>query len=184
VRRSRNAEGNQAGFTQTCPWESRHQRYVREGLEMKHRIVHTLQKYVLNPPIKLALAVGLPLPGYALLETKGRKTGKPRRTPVGDGRIGNQFWLVAEHGMKAGYVRNIQYDPRVRLKLREGFRTRWHTGTAQLLSDDDPRERQRWLANQLPSSAGNSRAVRLFGTQLLPIRIDLDDWCERNSGGS
>ena len=70
---------------------------------MKHRIVHTLQKYVLNPPIKLALAVGLPLPGYALL-TKGRKTGKPRRTPVGDGRIGNQFWVLAEHRMRAGYV--------------------------------------------------------------------------------
>jgi hypothetical protein len=52
---------------------------------MKHRIDHTLQKYRLNPPIKLALAVGLPLPGYALLETRGRKTGKPRRTPVGDG---------------------------------------------------------------------------------------------------
>src|SRR5438309_338437 len=46
---------------------------------MKHRIVHTLQKYLLNPPIKLALAMGLPLPGYALLETTGRKTGKPRR---------------------------------------------------------------------------------------------------------
>jgi hypothetical protein len=27
---------------------------------MKHGIVHTLQKYVLNPPIKLALAVGPP----------------------------------------------------------------------------------------------------------------------------
>ena len=115
---------------------------------MKHRIVHTLQKYLLNPPIKLMLAVGVPLPGYALLETRGRKTGKPRRTPVGDGRIGNQFWVVAEHGMKAGYVRNIERDPR---------------------------ERQRWLSNQLPSSAGNSRAVRLFRTQLLSIRIDLDD---------
>jgi deazaflavin-dependent oxidoreductase (nitroreductase family) len=74
--------------------------------------------------------VGLPLPGYALLETKGRATGKPRRTPVGDGRIGSQFWLVAEHGMKAGYVRYIERDPRVRLKLREGLRTRWHMGTA------------------------------------------------------
>ena len=87
---------------------------------MKHRIVYTLQKYVLNPPIKLALALGLPLPGYALLETKGRKTGKPRRTPVGDGRIGNQFWLVAEHGIKAGDVRNIERDPHLCLKLREG----------------------------------------------------------------
>jgi deazaflavin-dependent oxidoreductase (nitroreductase family) len=141
---------------------------------MKHRIVHTLQKYFLNPPIKLALAIGLPLPGYALLETKGRKTGKPRRTPVGDGRIGDQFWLVAEHGMTAGYVRNIERDPHVRLKLREGLRYHWHTGTAHLLSDDDARERQRWLATQLPSSAGNARAVRLFGTQLLTVRIDLD----------
>jgi deazaflavin-dependent oxidoreductase (nitroreductase family) len=142
---------------------------------MKYRIVHALQKYLLNPPIKFLFAVGVAPPGYALLETVGRKTGRTRRTPVGDGHIGNQFWLVAEHGMKAGYVCNIEHDPHVRLKLREGLRTRWHTGTAHLLPDDDPRERQRWLANQLPSSAGNSRAVRLFGTQLLPIRIDLDD---------
>ena len=141
---------------------------------MKLRIVHTLEKYVLNPPIKLALGVGVPLPGYALLETRGRKTGKPRRTPVGDGRIGNQFWLVAEHGTRAGYVRNIERDPRVRLKLREGLKYRWHAGTAHLLSDDDPRERQHWLATQLPSSAGNARAVRMFGTQLLSIQIDLD----------
>jgi len=135
---------------------------------MKHRVVHTLQKYVLNPPIKLALAVGLPLPGYAILETIGRKSRKPRRTPVGDGHTGNQFWLVAEHGMKAGYVRNIERDPHVRLKLREGFRFRWHVGTAHLLPDDDPRERQRWLASQLPSSAGNARAAD-------PARVFLND---------
>jgi deazaflavin-dependent oxidoreductase (nitroreductase family) len=140
---------------------------------MKHRVVHTLQKYLLNPPIKLVFAIGLALPGYALLETIGRESGKSRRTPVGDGRIGNQFWLVAEHGMKAGYVRNIERDPRVRLKLRDGLRSRWHTGTAHLLPDDDPRERQRWLASHLPSSAGNARAVRFFGTQLLTVRIDL-----------
>src|SRR6478736_4690320 len=142
---------------------------------MKHRSVHTLQKFLLIPPIKFALGIGLPLPGYALLETKGRKTGKPRRTPVGDGHIGNQFWLVAEHGMKAGYVRNIERDPRVRLKLRDGFRFYWYIGTAHLLTDDDPRERQRWLAIQLPKSAGNARAVRLFGTELLTIRIDLQE---------
>jgi deazaflavin-dependent oxidoreductase (nitroreductase family) len=74
---------------------------------MKHRIVHALQKYVLNPPIKMLFAIGVVPPGYALLETIGRKTGKTRRTPVGDARVGYQFWIVAEHGMKAGYVRNI-----------------------------------------------------------------------------
>jgi deazaflavin-dependent oxidoreductase (nitroreductase family) len=97
---------------------------------MKHRIVHALQKYVLNTPIKLLFAVGIVPPRYALLETTGRKTGKPRRTPVGDARVGYQFWIVAEHGMKAGYVRNIVSNPRVRLKLRDGLRARWYTGAA------------------------------------------------------
>jgi deazaflavin-dependent oxidoreductase (nitroreductase family) len=141
---------------------------------MKHAVIHFLQKYFLNPPIKLALGLGLPLPGYAVLETIGRKTGKPRRTPVGDGRVGEQVWLVAEHGTKAGYVRNIMANPRVRVKLRDGSRLRWHTGEAYVLRDDDPRERQRWLEEQLPKSASNSRAVRLFGTELLTVRIDLD----------
>ena len=141
---------------------------------MKHRIVYVLQKYLLNPPIKFLFAIGLILPGYALLETIGRKTGKLRRTPVGDGRIGGQFWIVAEHGMNAGYVLNIAHNPRVRLKLREGLRGRWYTGTAHLLSDDNPRARQRWLAGQVPGSARNAAAVRLFGTQLLTVRIDLD----------
>ena len=141
---------------------------------MKHQIVHFLQKYVLNLPIKLLFALGTAPPGYALLETTGRKTGKRRRTPIGDGRVGEQFWIVAEHGTKSGYVRNIASNPRVRLKLRVGLRARWHTGTASLLPDDDPRERQRWLARQVPSSVTNSAAVRFFGTQLLTVRIDLD----------
>jgi hypothetical protein len=72
--------------------------------------------------------------------------------------------------------RNAQNEgnPRVRLKLRDGLRARWHTGTAHLLSDDDPRERQRWLANQLPRGASNAATVRFFGTQLLTVWIDLD----------
>jgi deazaflavin-dependent oxidoreductase (nitroreductase family) len=141
---------------------------------MKQRIVHALQKYLLNPPIKLLFAMGIVPPGYALLETTGRKTGKPRRTPVGDGRVDTQFWIVAEHGMKAGYVRNIAGNPHVRLKLREGIGARWHTGTAHLLPEDDPRERQRWLASQVPGSSKNAAAVRFFGTELLTVQIDLD----------
>src|ERR1035438_4598698 len=91
------------------------------------------------------------------------------------GLVGRQFGIVAEHGQKAAYVRNIIDNPRVRLKLREGMRARWHTGTARVLPDDDPRERQRWLAKEVPGSASNAAAVRFFGTQLLTIRIDLDD---------
>jgi deazaflavin-dependent oxidoreductase (nitroreductase family) len=142
---------------------------------MKHRIVHLLQKYLFNPPIKFLLAIGLAPAGYALLESTGRKTGKPRRTPVGNGLVGGQFWIVAEHGEKAGYIRNISSDPRVRVKLRAGLKARWYTGTARLLPNDNPRERQRWLRNQLPGSASNAAAVRFFGTELLTVQIDLDD---------
>ena len=76
--------------------------------------------------------------------------------------------------MKAGYVLNIAHNPRVRLKIQEGLRSRWHTGTANLLPEDDPRERQRWLTDKKPGSAGNARLVRFFGTQLLTVRVDLD----------
>ena len=141
---------------------------------MKRRIMRVLQKYMLNPPVKLLFVLGVAPPGYVLLEAIGRKSGKPRRTPVGNGRVDNQFWIVAEHGKTAAYVLNMERNPHIRLKLRDGLRMRWHTGTAHLLPDDNPRERQRWLAEKLPRSAKNATAVRLFGTQLLTIRIDLD----------
>lgn len=142
---------------------------------MKRSVIHLLQKYLLNPPIKLLFALGVAPPGYALLETTGRKTGSPRRTQVGDGRVGGQFWIVAEHGMLAGYVRNIAQNPRVRVKVRAGLRAAWLTGTAHLLPEDDPRERQRWLARVRPGSASNAAVVRLMGTQLLTVRIDVDE---------
>ena len=94
---------------------------------VKHRLVHTLQKYLLNPPIRLLLALQIVPPGYALLETVGRVTGKPRRTPVGNGLQGETFWIVSEHGQKAGYVGNIQHSARVRVRFRHGFRFRWRT---------------------------------------------------------
>jgi len=142
---------------------------------MKRRIVHLLQKYLFNPPIKFMFAIGLSAPGRAILETIGRKTGKPRRTPVGgNGLVGSQFWIISEHGQNSAYVRNITANSRVRLKMRDGLRSRWHSGTAHLLFDDDPRARQTWLATQLPGTATNSAAVRFFGTQLLTVRIDLD----------
>jgi len=61
------------------------------------------------------------------------------------------------------------------VKLRNGLKNSWHSGTAYLLPDDDPRERQRWLASHLPASSGNAAAVRALGTDLLTIRIDLEN---------
>lgn len=76
---------------------------------------------------------------------------------------------------------NIASSPRVRLKLRHGILARWHTGTAHLLADDDPQERQRWLASQVRGSARNAAVVRL-GTELLTVRIDLEQKIVRVCG--
>jgi hypothetical protein len=84
---------------------------------------------------------------------------------------GRAMLNVTKRGFPNPVLENRDINVMCANKLREGLRYHWHMGTAHLLSDDDPRERQRWLATQLPSSAGNARAVRVFGTQLLTIRI-------------
>lgn len=144
------------------------------SLELKRRIVRPLQRYLINPPIHLLLTIGvLPL-GYALIETTGRVSARPRRTPVGNGLVGRSFWIVAEHGRHADYVRNIASDPRVRIKVRRGLRAVWCTGTAHVLADDDPYARQRFLGRWHPLRALNAAIVRVMGSDLLTIRIDLD----------
>lgn len=127
----------------------------------KRRLTGGLAKYVVNP---FAARLAGRLPWYALLETRGRKTGRPRRTPVGDGLRGDVFWLVSEHGFASAYVRNIQSDPRVRVRTHG----RWRRGVATLLPEDDPRARQRALG-----LGANAVFVRLVGTTLLSVRIDL-----------
>jgi deazaflavin-dependent oxidoreductase (nitroreductase family) len=126
-------------------------------LTRKRRWVDAFHRTVANPITRR-------LPGQTLMETTGRKSGEPRWTPIGGRLVGDQFWLVANHGETANYVRNIKADNRVRLRLRG----RWRTGRAQLVVDDDPHVR---LA-QLPRF--NSAVVRRLGTDLLTIRVDLD----------
>ncbi|MGH3328349.1 MAG: nitroreductase/quinone reductase family protein [Streptomycetales bacterium] len=135
----------------------------------KYRVVQTLQRRVANPAVRAVLTRGWPLPGYALLETVGRTSGQLRCTPVGDGLEGRTFWIVAEHGHRAAYVRNIQANPHVRVKVRG----RWRSGTAHLMPDDDPRERQRALGSLLGRRM-NAAVVRAVGTELLTVRIDLE----------
>ena len=97
---------------------------------IKVLIVRNVQRWLVNPLVRALFAVGLNPLGLAILETRGRVTGRPRRTPVGNGRNGETFWIVAEHGWRAGYVRNIARDPRVRVRLRIGWRYRWVAGSA------------------------------------------------------
>ena len=120
---------------------------------------------VLNPVVRAAVRLGVPLPLVVILETRGRKSGQPRQIPVGKALEGDTLWVVAEHGLRAAYVRNIEANPRVRVRLGR----RWRTGTAHVLPDDDWRERQRRMSNRL-----NSAVVRAMGTEPVTVRVDLD----------
>jgi deazaflavin-dependent oxidoreductase (nitroreductase family) len=126
--------------------------------DLRDRITNLIQKRIANPLMRR-------LPIQTLLETTGRKSGEPRRTPLGGSRVGNEFWFVSEFGENSQYVKNIKADPNVRVRLRG----RWHNGTAHLVPDDDPHEPLR----SLPQF--NSFGVRTFGTNLLSIRVDLTD---------
>jgi deazaflavin-dependent oxidoreductase (nitroreductase family) len=131
----------------------------------KRRWSTFLTAKVVNPIVRAAAGAGIPLPLVVILETRGRKSGQPRRIPVGKAISGDTLWIVAEHGRKAAYVKNIEADPHVRVRVG----TKWRSGTAQILYDDDWRARQRKLPNKL-----NSATVRLVGTEHLTIRIDLE----------
>jgi deazaflavin-dependent oxidoreductase (nitroreductase family) len=137
------------------------------------RGIDRLQRSVINPLDRLAFALGKPPPGDALLETTGRHTGRPHVTPVCDGSQGDTFWIIAQDGRRADYVRNIEANPRVRVKGSLSG-TGWRSGTAHILDDDDPDERVRIL------SSGNRwrrlclQASGAITTNPLTVRIDLD----------
>lgn len=124
----------------------------------KRRLIVAFQRYALNPVTKH-------LPGFlgpALIETKGRSSGKPRRTPVGMRKRGGSYWVVAEQGRHSQYVKNIEADRHVRVR----HRGRWHNGVAHLLPNENARSHAKGL---------NGLLVRLVGTELLAIRIDPKD---------
>jgi deazaflavin-dependent oxidoreductase (nitroreductase family) len=120
---------------------------------------------LLNPVVRTAVRLGLPLPIVVILETRGRKSGRLRQIPVGKTLDGDTLWIVAEHGRKASYVRNIEAEPRVRVRVGR----RWRRGVGTVLYDDDWRDRQRQLPNKL-----NSALVRAVGTEHVTVRVDLD----------
>jgi deazaflavin-dependent oxidoreductase (nitroreductase family) len=131
----------------------------------KRRVSTFLSAKLLNPIVKAAANAGIPLPSVVILETIGRKSGEPRRTPVGKALEGDTLWIVAEHGRRANYVRNLTAHPLVRVKVGR----RWRTGTAHPMPGDDWRARQRQIPNKL-----NSAVVRIAGSDPMTVRIDLD----------
>jgi deazaflavin-dependent oxidoreductase (nitroreductase family) len=131
----------------------------------KRRVMRLVTNRVVNPLVRPLVARGLLDPGWVLLETRGRRTGRPRVTPVGNGLRDGVFWIITEHGYHADYVRNILADPRVRVKV-DG---QWRSGRARI-ADEDPYARMRTLRRPV-----NDSLLLAVGTEQLVVRVDFDD---------
>jgi deazaflavin-dependent oxidoreductase (nitroreductase family) len=122
-----------------------------------------VQRFLLNPPIKAVTWLGLS-PRHLVLETVGRTSGKTRRSVVGYTRQGDVLWVVAEQGRHAGYVRNLEAQPAVRVRVHR----RWADAVAVIVDDDDPVARLATFGDDR-----HAALVQKFGTSLLSIRLDL-----------
>jgi deazaflavin-dependent oxidoreductase (nitroreductase family) len=129
----------------------------------KPRQVRLVQRWLLNPLMRALTYLGL-LRHHAVLETTGRRTGRPRRTVVGIARQPDSvLWIIAEHGRRAGYVRNLDAQPNVRIHLGR----RWQRGAARLIDNDDIDARLQHFTPQ------HANIIHRFGTDLATVRVDL-----------
>lgn len=93
-------------------------------------------------------------PWWLLVETIGRRTGTPRRTPLAGGPVrGRTVSVLAVHGEAADFVKNIRAEPGVRVRRRG----RWLSGRAEVV-DPTPQavaelgRYARWVLVRLASS--------------------------------
>lgn len=116
---------------------------------------------------RLANPIAMPIlgwaPGWAVVETTGHKTGLLRRHPVGGRLAQDTYWFVAVDAAKSPYVKNIEANPKVRVKVHG----RWREGSAHVLADDDPKRRM-ILLNPI-----NSLFILIAASEHVTVRVDL-----------
>jgi deazaflavin-dependent oxidoreductase (nitroreductase family) len=134
------------------------------------RLQRRAEKNLFNPTVRLVLRLGIAPKAFALLETIGRRSGRRRHTPVGNGLDGDVFWLVAERGTGCDYVQNLKADPNARLKVGRD----WFSDTATVMDDDDAFARRRRI------DYGNGLLGRVDGiifrtaaSRPVTVRVDL-----------
>jgi deazaflavin-dependent oxidoreductase (nitroreductase family) len=137
---------------------------------VKRRYEILIGRYTANPLMRAMFRLGITPPGMALVETVGRRTGAIRHTPIVCSADGDTLWLIAQHGRHAGWVRNFEANPRVRVRLGRS----WRTGTAELLPDDDVKARIATFSSSGVGRAMTGTMFRALESQPVTVRILLD----------
>ena len=129
--------------------------------ERSRRSRHTFLWRIINPPGRRLAGLA---PWLALLETRGRRSGQPRTTPLARGPVDTDaVWVNSVHGRHADWVRNVEANPEVRVKLSG----RWHRGRATIHEYDEATVRR---FNRYARSG-----PRTLGIDPVLVRIELRD---------
>jgi deazaflavin-dependent oxidoreductase (nitroreductase family) len=62
-------------------------------------------------------SIGAVAETYLYLTTIGRRSGRPREIEIWFTEAAGRFYLIAEHGEDAAWVRNLRAEPRVAVRL-------------------------------------------------------------------
>ena len=108
---------------------------------------------------------------YVYLSTKGRKSGEPREIEIWFALAGGSLYLMAGGRHQAHWVRNIQAEPRVSLRL-DGMTYRGRGRLVDAEAEEDARARELVLAKYRPGYDGD---VGAWGRTALVVAIDLDE---------
>lgn len=132
---------------------------------------------LIHLPPRLGYALGLgPLIGrfILLLTTTGRKSGRRRVTPLQYEEIEGCYYLGAARGLKSDWVRNIQADSQVEIRVKK----RYFSGRAEIIQD--PGRITDFLEERLrrhPTMVGG--ILRSEGVHLPPRRSELEEYAKR-----
>jgi deazaflavin-dependent oxidoreductase (nitroreductase family) len=69
---------------------------------------------------------------FLYLTTTGRRTGQPREIEIWFTERGGRFYIIAEHRERANWVRNIEANPRVHVRVGD----RRFDATARIVDDE------------------------------------------------
>ena len=142
---------------------------VKLDRPVKRRFEILIGRYTANPLMRGMFRLGITPPGMALVETVGRRTGAIRHTPIVCSPEGDTLWLIAQHGRHAGWVRNFEAKPQVRVRLGRS----WRTGTAELLPDDDVKTRIATFSSSGIGRMMTGTMFRALESQPVTVRIQL-----------
>src|SRR5271154_3685929 len=137
---------------------------------VKRRWEILIGRYTANPMMRAMFKLGITPPGMALVETVGLRTGARRHTPIVCSPEGDTLWLIAQHGRHAGWVRNFEANPRVRVRLGRNSRT----GTAELPPEDDVKARIATFSSRAVGRVMTGTMFRALESQPVTVRIQLE----------